>query len=495
VNGTMSEERRFRLVAAAILVIAAAVRLFRLDHFSYWLDEILQAFWTHGSWPFFWKSLRFDAVHPPLDYLIGKLVEESDPPDWGRKLPSVLWGVGTVASLGWLVARRAGRAAGLLTMALLALAPFHVRYSQELRPYSLGVFLLCLTLCAVEAYLREPGPARLLLLFLSALATAYTLYVAAVVLAVAMVALVAGDALGPDPQRRHAARKLLRWSPALIAALWVSYLPWWPVVLEAASRPSPVSAQPLTLGRVGRTVAFFAFGAHDGGSPTWLDLVYFAVIVWGFALALVRPGTRFLAVWAAGGFAVIELISFLHPHLYVTRRFLPPGIALAGLGGVALAELLTKRKRLVGATLLALVVFGNLRGLTVYFREGRPDWRPLAEYLRREAATDERVFGDDQWSQLCVGFYLVGPDWMSDDPGSRRPSWEVHTLQGEIAPLTWAWKPGKQAWLVVGPGESSALREWSRMFPATRFPRADGREVRLLDPALRDVAFASRELR
>jgi hypothetical protein len=212
-------------------------------------------------------------------------------------------------------------------------------------------------------------------------------------------------------------------------------------------------------------------------------------------VAVVRNGTRFLALWALGGLAVIELLSLIHPHLSVTRRFLPAGIAWVGLAGLALAELWTSRQRLAGATLLALVVFGDLRGLTVYFREGRPDWRPLAEYLRREAATDERVFGDGQWSQLCVAFYLVGPDWMSDDPGLRRPSWEVHTLQGETAPLTWAWKPGKKAWLVVGPDESSALRRWSEPFPTTRFPLADNHEVRLLDPALREEAFASRPLR
>ena len=41
------------------------MRLYRLDYFSYGLDEILQGFWIQGDWDFFWKSLKFDAVHPP----------------------------------------------------------------------------------------------------------------------------------------------------------------------------------------------------------------------------------------------------------------------------------------------------------------------------------------------------------------------------------------------------------------------------------------------
>ena len=59
---------RARIVAAAgLLVAAAAVRLFRLDHFSYGLDEILQGFFIQGDSRFFWKTLKFDAIHPRLE--------------------------------------------------------------------------------------------------------------------------------------------------------------------------------------------------------------------------------------------------------------------------------------------------------------------------------------------------------------------------------------------------------------------------------------------
>jgi len=119
--------RRAVVFGGLILAAAAAVRLFRLDHFSYGLDEILQGFYIRGSWDFFWKSLRFDAVHPPLDYLVSRSVEHLDPTGWQRKLPAVAWGVGTVAALGILVARRAGWTVGLVTAVLLAFAPFHVR--------------------------------------------------------------------------------------------------------------------------------------------------------------------------------------------------------------------------------------------------------------------------------------------------------------------------------------------------------------------------------
>ena len=84
---------RARIFAAAgLLLAAAAVRLFRLDHFSYGLDEVLEGFFIQGDWAFFWKSLKFDAIHPPLDYLVGRAVELLGPLDWARKLPAVAWG-------------------------------------------------------------------------------------------------------------------------------------------------------------------------------------------------------------------------------------------------------------------------------------------------------------------------------------------------------------------------------------------------------------------
>src|SRR5262249_60694109 len=109
------------------------------------------------------------------------------------KLSSVAWGLGTIAVFAAFLSRRLGETAGLVAAALLALAPFHVRFSQELRPYSLGLLLLCLSLYALERFLERPAAVRLALLYLACLGTAYALYTAAFVLA-----LVAGGALRQD---------------------------------------------------------------------------------------------------------------------------------------------------------------------------------------------------------------------------------------------------------------------------------------------------------
>lgn len=480
---------RARLAAAGLLIAAMAVRLFRLDHFSYGLDEVLQAYFIQGDWAFFWKSLKFDAFHPPLDYLVGRFLESFDPADWARKLPAVAWGVGTVAALGLLLARRAGAAAGWIGALLLAFAPFHVRYSQELRPYSLGLFLLVLSLLLLDRYLEEPGPLRLGLLWFACLATAYALYLAALVLAMAATALLVEDALFREPERRRAARRFLAWSPAFAAALFLAYLPWWPVVVDATGRQPMAPAAPASWERWSRVFSYFSFAPDDGQPLGRKGPLFLLLVGLGFLRAVTTPRLRFLGVWGAGGLAAIELLGRLHPHYDVSRRFLPAGVAFPALAAVALGALASRRGlRFLAAGLVVLVLIFDFRSLAVYFREGRADWRTLADYLRRTAAPTERVFTENQYSQLCVAFYLVGPEWLHE--GGKRGR-EVLNLDGEVVRLTWSWKPGDRAWLVLaGEPRHAELRRWAAIFPSLRFPKAEGSDLRVLEPALRDRAFA-----
>jgi uncharacterized membrane protein len=220
-----------------------------------------------GSWNFLWRSIRFDAGHPPLDYLIARSWELLSPSDSARKLPVILWGLGAVVSFGLLVARRVTWRAGLIAGALLAVAPFHVRYSQEFRPYSLSLFLLCLSLLLLDWYLARPAVVRLILLFLSFLATIYTSYLVQVILAIAAAALLFEDALSHDRVTRSRAHRFLAWSPLFVALLWLAYLPWWPVQLDASRRsPVPALIEPFGLHRIGRLFSFFFF-APDGSYP------------------------------------------------------------------------------------------------------------------------------------------------------------------------------------------------------------------------------------
>jgi hypothetical protein len=486
--------RRFRWLLGGIVIAAAAIRIFRLNHFSYGLDEILQAYWMRYPWNDLWRELRMDAVHPPLDYAVDRLFESLHPSEAWTKLPAVLWGVGTVAALGMLIARRIGAAAGLVAACLLALAPFHVRYSQEFRPYSVGVFFVVASLLALDRFLERPSWIRLAALFLACLATVYGLYVAAVVLALAGAAMIVEDCFAEDRLRRRNARRFLVASPAFLLALWLAYLPWWPVLMDAMHRPPPVRAEPLTPHRIDKTLSFFAFASLEGDPLGWKGALYWALAVTGLIASARRPRARFLAVWAIAAFAALEVLGQLHPHWYATRRFLPAGVIVPALAALPLASLLRRPvTRIPAAVLLTGVLILEARGLERYFREGRCDWRTLANFVRTHAAPTERVFTENQYSQLCLAFYLSGPTWLYQVGHGQRPAWDLPNLEGEIVRLNWSWKPGTRAWLVLaGEPRHPELRGWAQQFPAFAFPRAEGAILHRLDPELRAAWLAPR---
>ncbi len=241
--------------------------------------------------------------------------------------------------------------------------------------------------------------------------------------------------------------------------------------------------------RWSRILSFFAFAPDDGQPLGRKGPLYLVLGALGILIAIRRPRLRFLAAWSIGGILAIELLGRLHPHYDTSKHFLPAGLAFPALAALPLAALAARpRGRPIAALLLAAILFLDLRSLAVYFREGRADWRPLAEFLRRESPPTERVFTENQYSQLCMAFYLVGPTWLFDEGKRGR---EVLNLEGEVVRLTWSWRPGERAWLVLaGEPRHPALESWAAIFPSLRFPTAEGSDLRRLDPHLRDRAFA-----
>jgi hypothetical protein len=142
--------------------------------------------------------------------------------------------------------------------------------------------------------------------------------------------------------------------------------------------------------------------------------------------------------------------------------------------------------------MLCAVLVLDARSLRTYFRQGRADWRTLADYLRREAKPTEKIFTENQYASLCTAFYLEGPAWLEQVLNGGKPTWDFPCLEGEIVRLNWSWTPGTRGWLVLaGEPAHEGLRRWSQGFPVVSFPAAEGAVLHRLDPELRDRALAS----
>jgi uncharacterized membrane protein len=136
--------------------VGLLLRLYRLDFHSLWADEGLQYFVASAdSLPEVFGRLG-RTIHPPLSFLINHLFLQFNDSDFLLRLPSMLFGVGSIP-LYYMVARRlTSPTTAVLTTLVLAISPFHIWHSQDARMYAqLLFFSLLSTLCLLRALEQE----------------------------------------------------------------------------------------------------------------------------------------------------------------------------------------------------------------------------------------------------------------------------------------------------------------------------------------------------
>ncbi len=149
-----NEARITRLLLVALLVIialGAALRVYKLDGDSLWLDEAYSIKFSHEAPAGIIEATARD-VHPPLYYfaLHYWMLVFGDSETMVRLL-SALFGILALLVIYLLASQMFDRATGLLAAGLLALSRFHIEFSQEARMYSL---LCLLSLLSIYYFLK-----------------------------------------------------------------------------------------------------------------------------------------------------------------------------------------------------------------------------------------------------------------------------------------------------------------------------------------------------
>ena len=138
--------KRNYLALLAILLLAFALRVYRLDSQSLWYDEAVTAqVASQGIGELTrWTA---DDIQPPLYYYVAAgWLRVAGRGEWALRFPSAFFGALTVP-LMWAVALRLfgrgrrGRVVALAAALLTALSPLYVYYAQEARMYTLLTFL------------------------------------------------------------------------------------------------------------------------------------------------------------------------------------------------------------------------------------------------------------------------------------------------------------------------------------------------------------------
>ena len=434
---------RTQLVAgAAILLVAAALRFYGLTAWSLNNDEIAQVRWSSGSFAEMLGEVRADAVHPPLDYTVQWLLGKANVPEWVRRLPAVIAGLLTIAGVMFLARRWHSPAAGMIAGLLLAVLPIHVRYSQEVRPYAVGIFFVVAALVALESYAVTRRKPWAWLWFASVFCAGATLYLAGMIAALTTLTRI-------WLSRRDELRPVWRRLPLAIVAWTVLYAPWLGVVFKAARSHAPSPPETLDWSWWEQRLHAFSTGPESIATMTLGSWIFWFAVAGGVRVSRDVPRLRVATAWLIGGSLLTIAILQLRPHFAFTPRYMMPamiiGVVLAGAGLATWWE--RPLGRVAASIAIVLVVAYAAPTLGTYYREGRPEWRNVARFVHDRVEPGDKVVLTNNWVARNFGWYwermpprditiqqfyptgdvLKGPAWIVS--GQCRPHAPLQTLE------------------------------------------------------------------
>ncbi len=457
-----------RWVIVGLMALATVLRVFALSAESLWFDEAysvafagVDVSWLSvlrpGGVPFAEKNVYNVFLHFWL--ALGRT-------DFMIRLPSALFGVATVGVIFAVARRLFGRRPALWAAGLVAVAPFHIWYSQEARMYALaGLFGWLAVWAALKALTGGSRWAWLGYLLAAALGLYTHSFTGFLLLALNLwVAL----ALLRDASRR---KNLAPWLAAnlIVAALAVPWLAgmlqqrelgWWDWVGRKYGAPS--------LGQLLRLPVKFALGTVR---PDWTWQGWVAFASWGAACLLglippVREGER--SWWESGGrgwtlavilagvpvLTVFALSQFIPMFvLRYTFVFMPAFALLAGRGlgrlrwpavrwGIALPYL-------VGVALILV---------EVYAVPQKEDWRGVAAYLAQQTPPGATIFLVDEDIRVPLEYYYK-------QPADFHPIWRGHVSDEDLSPrIEPVMDQVAEFWLVVSHTDNDAVEQYLRRF-------------------------------
>jgi hypothetical protein len=363
------------VAVAALTVLAAVLRFYRLGHQGFWFDEANTALLVHLSPGKMLGLIPQSESTPPLYYCIAWVwARIFGYGEVGLRSLSALAGVLAVPVAYGAAARLVSIRTGMIAAALVAFNPLLIWYSQEARSYELLVLFSGLSLLAFAYMLARPsGRAAAGWVVASALALATHYYAILIVVPEALWLLVA-----------HRRRRPVQVGVALVALCGLALIPL-ALSQQHTGRTNWIAHAPLAR-RVKEIVPQFVIGF---GSPAYgvLEPLAVALAAFGLVLLVSRSGRlERRGALLAGGVALAGLVINLllvagGTDDLLTRNLLalwmPATAAVAG--GFA-----ARGARAVGGlAAAALCVIGVVASIGVARERSleRPDWRPVARLL------------------------------------------------------------------------------------------------------------------
>lgn len=404
-----------------ILLVGAGLRLYKLDGYDFWHDEMVTVFAARPAPAEIYAWTGINSVHPPLYYMLLHV--------WNRlfgealvtmRLFSVVQSIVCIPLIFLLGRDLAGWRVGLAAASLMALAPFQVFHSQQARMYPLLTLLVLLATWSFWRAWRSGNWRWWVLLGL----TAVTGFYSHVYFAFSLLGLNLWACFDSWHQRRIDRR---RWAGLLISQSMavLVFLPFLPLMFgltQSVIESFWIGSDSALLGPL-HLFSLTTFGTYRMGSqPLWwtflLILPACAAIILGTVLSLrtaaQAPTER--SNWLLLHFGVWTPL-FTATFLSLTVKPILLDRSLIGISGplfVLIAWVFVRYSDNRGIRLLALgYVAACLATLALIYPDVRSpaELRRLADYLASNAQPGDAIVYAD-WKAFDYGayFYPEQPD-------------------------------------------------------------------------------------
>ena len=419
-----------------IFLVAFALRLYRLGYQSLWYDEAVSIHLATKDLLGLTQHTARD-IHPPLYYyLLHFWVRAAGTSEFSAAFLSLVFGILLVAACYRLGTELYDRRVGLLTAFLVAVSPFNLWYSQEIRMYTLGAFLGLVSLyCLMRlagltgrdgqgppVSAEAPSDARgaawkfFIGYVLSAVAGLYTLYYFAFLLIFENL-FVFGWWLAARRRRRHPPALLRRWVLAQVLVV-VLYLPWLPVALRQGLDPPVPPWRGFT--GLGSVILESWTALSLGQSVDPESLLVWPVLSFMFALYLL--GLRGAASGHRGSLKsvllcgytfvplfIIYLLSLRTPlyHVRYASTYSPPFYLLLAVGLAGLGR--SWRLALpIGLTVIALACGHSIYRFFFDPQYATDDHRGAVSYMEKRIAPGDAVLINAGYAYPPFLYYYEG---------------------------------------------------------------------------------------
>jgi len=411
----------------ALILLAAAARLYHIQAQSVWFDEGWSAY--AAVQPTLAAAIAADPTNPPLYYaLLHLFVRGAGDSEFSLRLFSLLVGLLTIPLAHQLGRRLFGARAGLYSALLLALAPPLWWASQEARMYTLLAALVLVCALAFHALLTRPTRRAWLALLAAQLALLYAHNTGPVVAlwlnAAALLAWLT---------RRRADRPSWRVWLAGQLAVGLLWLPWFAlrfVELREANSAVQSAPQP-SLALLAQVWQAFWISpwAMVGREPVLIGFTLAALVLWLALTPWRQPNARWLALHAAllTGFLLLGLAA-LGNELHGRYLVMVAPLALVMLGaGLARVPLAGPRIFLAGSFAALLAANIALAQQPVYQHD---DARAAVRHYAATLSAADTVLAWSYADRYDLWYY-----WERLGAAARRVTLPEGADLAEVAPL------------------------------------------------------------